>query len=190
MQGFFSLIKRFFNHPWWDVLEEALHGETPLTPPIIITQVKPPTPMPQTANELKLYNTAKGLLGQILAADNAADGYGMYGCAETVNTAFTRAFGGPIGGGASTALMLTVLEQDKRFEECTEAKATPGTIAICATGTSTFGPDLHGHVSIRGVNWYMSNDSETATFEANYPLNGWVPAFAARGFITRWFRIK
>lgn len=146
--------------------------------------------MPQTANELKLYNTAKGLLGQVLAANDAADDYGMYGCAETVNAVFTRAFGGPVGGDASTALMLIVLERDARFTECSEAEATPGTIAICATGTSTFGPQLHGHVAIRGINWYMSNDSETATLEANYPVSGWVPAFAARGFTTRYFRVK
>lgn len=182
MQKLYSLIKWFFNFSTPQLVP---------TPQPIITQVKPPIVMPpQTANELKLYNTAKGLLGQVLDADDAADDYGVYGCAETVNAVFSRAFGGPIGGGASTELMLGILITDKRFQECTEAEATPGTIAICATGTSTFGTQLHGHVAIRGITWYMSNDSETATFEANYPLGGWVPAFAARGFTTRYFRVK
>ncbi len=27
MQKIYSLIKKFFTHPWWDVLEEALEGD-------------------------------------------------------------------------------------------------------------------------------------------------------------------
>lgn len=190
MQGFFSLIKWFFNHPWWDVVEEALHGETPLTPPIIITQVKPPIIM-QTANGTKLYNTAKGLLGQILAADNAADGYGMYGCAESVNAVAVRALGHAIGGGASVAAMYTILLDTSRFTPIANVtEALPGDICICVTGTSTLGTNLHGHVGVVGVTWNMSNDSETATWEANYTRTSWETSFAARGFTTHYFRVK
>jgi len=145
--------------------------------------------MPQTSNGQKLYYTAKGLIGQVLCGDNAADGYGIFGCAESVNYVFKRAFGGPIGGGASTGAMLNVLETDSRFKEIPEGQQLPGDIAMCATGTSTLGPQAHGHVAIVGYTWYMSNDSETATWEANYTHDMWVQSFAARGFVTRYFRV-
>ena len=143
----------------------------------------------QTSNGMKLYYTAKGLIGQVLNADNAADDYGMYGCAESVNKCFSRAFGGPIGGGASTSAMLQVLESDPRFQEVQEGNQLPGDICMDATGTSTFGPQAHGHVGICGYTWYMSNDSETATWEANYTAAMWKSSFAARGFTTRYFRV-
>ena len=143
--------------------------------------------MNQTLNGQKLYYTAKSLLGQVVCADNAADGYGMFGCAESVNKVATIALGAPIGGGASTAAMYAVLQDTTRFQEVTEPLA--GDICICPTGQSTMGAQLHGHVGIVGNTWNMSNDSETATWEANYLRTAWEPSFLARGFVTHYFRV-
>jgi len=171
---------------FWAIIEEALQGETPLTPPIIIKSIPPIMPT-QTANGQKLYTTAKGLIGQILAADNASDGYGMFGCAESVNAAAVRALGHAIGGGASTAAMWNALQDTTRFKAVSEP--LPGDIVICPTGQSTLGAQLHGHVGITGITWFMSNDSETATWEANYTQPMWEQSFAARGFTTHYFRV-
>lgn len=141
----------------------------------------------QTANGQKLYATAKSLLGKILAADNASDGYGMYGCAEAVNSVALHALGHSIGGGASTQAMYTALQDTTRFSPVSDP--LPGDICICPTGTSTLGANLHGHVGIVGNTWNMSNDSETATWEANYTRQSWEASFLARGFTTHYFRV-
>lgn len=141
----------------------------------------------QTESGQKLYATAKGLLGQVLSADNASDDYGMFGCAESVNKVAMRALGKPIGGGASTELMYATLQDTTRFTKVSDP--LPGDICICPTGSSTLGTNLHGHVGITGINWFMSNDSETATWEANYTRASWEQSFAARGFQTDYFRV-
>lgn len=150
-----------------------------------------PTPLitTQTEKGKKLYDTAKALLGKVLAADNASDGYGMFGCAESVNKVAQIALGKPIGGAASTAAMFTALHNTTRFVPIESDKTLPGDICICPTGQSTFGVQLHGHVGIVGNLWNMSNDSETATWEANYKRDSWEPSFAARGFTTYYFRV-
>lgn len=176
---------KFWNWDWtW--IDEAVGGDAQIMTPIITKSITPQA-MPQTENELKLYTTAKGLLGQVLAADNAADGYGVYGCAESVNAASQRALGKPIGGGASVELMWAALQDTTRFQK--SATPRPGGICICVTGTSTLGAQLHGHVGIPGINWFMSNDSETATWEANYTQAMWEQSFAARGFTTHYFAV-
>lgn len=146
----------------------------------------PSTSNEQTVNGMKLYYKAKSLLGRVLGADNAADQYGAFACAESVNRVAFFAFGVEIGGGVSTAGMLEALENKDRFMEVTDA--LPGDICMCSTGTSRFGPNLHGHVGIVGNTWNMSNDSETGTWEANYTREMWEASFAARGFKTRYFR--
>lgn len=141
----------------------------------------------QTVNGQKLYYTAKSLLGKILSANDASDGYGMYGCAESVNKVAQIALGESIGGGASTEVMYQVLNESPRFKSVSQP--LPGDICICATGTSTLGENLHGHVGIVGNTWNMSNDSETATWEANYTRSSWESSFLARGFTTHYFRV-
>ena len=163
---------------FWSVIEEALQGDKNII-----------TMEPQTATAQKLYYTAKSLLGKILAADNASDGYGMFGCAESVNKVAQIALGAPIGGGASTAAMYTALQDTTRFKPILSvSEALAGDICICPTGQSTLGANLHGHVGIVGNTWNMSNDSETATWEANYTRASWEASFAARGFTTHYFR--
>jgi hypothetical protein len=126
---------------------------------------------------------AKSLLGQHLAANNAADGYGKYGCAESLNAVWTRCFGHPIGGGASTALMLQSLKNTNRFVEIPFMEARPGDIIIAATNTSTKYPAAQGKVNI------MSNSSETTAWTANYTKETWKAYFNnVMGFPTRAFR--
>lgn len=143
----------------------------------------------QTTNGQKLYYTAKSLLGRVLTADNASDGYGMYGCALSVNRVAKIALGHEIGGGASTAAMYAALQDTTRFQAVTVTVPLAGDICICPTGQSNLGPNLHGHVGIVGNTWNMSNDSETATWEANYTRQGWEQSFLARGFTTHYYRV-
>lgn len=161
----------------------------PVPPPLNpVTQVKPSTPM---TNAEKVYATAKGLIGQKLAANNAADNYGVYGCAESVNAVWMKTFGRPIGGGASTALMLVALENKDRFDEVPFAQAGPGDVVIAATGTSTKYPQAHGHTGILGQTWIMSNSSETTEWTANYTPDMWEKYFDnIMGFKTRCFRVR
>lgn len=173
----------------WTWIDEALGGDAHIMAPIITKSITPISM--QTVNGTKLYNTAKGLIGQILAADNASDDYGMYGCAESVNAVALRALGHAIGGGASVSAMYAHLVNSGLYTPVASAEeALPGDICICVTGTSTLGATLHGHVGVVGLTWNMSNDSETATWEANYTRASWEASFAARGFTTHYFRVK
>jgi hypothetical protein len=138
-------------------------------------------------NSERMYNTAKSLLGQIRGADDAADGYGAFACAESVNHVARVALGTSIGGGASTAAMYTVLTTSNRFQEITQP--LPGDIVISPTGTSTINPAWHGHVGICGEYGILSNNSEDGVFSENYTQETWEKSFAARGFPTFYFRV-
>lgn len=142
---------------------------------------------PATDNSKKLYTMAASLLGQVLGSDNAADGYGAFACAESVNAVAMKAFGKPIGGGASTSAMLAALYDTTRFVEV--LGPLPGDIIICATGTSIYGANFHGHVGIVAKYGILSNNSEDGKFEEDYTLETWKESFTARGFPTHFFRM-
>jgi len=140
-------------------------------------------------NALRVYNMAKSLIGQHLAANDETDNFGMFGCAESVNAVWVKTFGHQLGGGASTALMLLTLMDTKRFQEITWDAIEPGCVVICATGTSKTKPNAHGHVAITGKVQFMSNSSETGTWQANYDRCSWKAYFEGYlGFTSRVFK--
>lgn len=107
-----------------------------------------------------------------------------YGCAESVNTIFMFAFGEPIGGGASTALMYQALQDTKRFKKVLEPLR--GDIVISPTGYSKFkGKKLtikNGHVGIvSDSNEIMSNDSKTSLWKKNYTWITWEKRYQDKG---------
>lgn len=165
--------------------------EPPIKVPVTSNAPITPITIKVMTNSEKVYTVAKGLIGQRLVLDNASDNYGVFGCAESLNAVWTKCFGHPLGGGLSTALMLSALQDTTRFIEVSFDEAAPGDVIISATGTSTKYPTAHGHVGLMGVRWIMSNSSESGTWEANYVPEGWTQYFAiSMGFPTRCFRIK
>lgn len=119
------------------------------------------TTMP--SNREKLYQTAKACLGEDLSTDPTIPP--EVSCAVAVNNVYQKAFGKPLGGGASTAAMYSVLKTDARFIQVPQPLA--GDVVMYASGTSTKGAP-HGHVLIQGLYGLMSNNSLTGNWEEVY----------------------
>lgn len=144
-----------------------------------------------TANSLKLYNSAKKLMGTIVCADNDADGHGAYGCMETMNGVFKDAFGVPIGGGASLALAFPFLEDETRFQRILLADATYGDIIACITGQAIGDAAQHGHIGVIGKYGILSNNSEDAKLEEVWTVPKWIGVYVeALKFPLHIYRVK
>lgn len=157
------------------------------TAPVPIVKLTKPT----MTNAERVYSVSKSLLGSHLSAENEADGYGKFGCAESVNSVWQKTFNHPLGGGASTAEMLKSLEDTNRFDEISLDDVEAGCVVMCATGTSLKYPYAHGHVAISGRIQFMSNSSETGQWTANYDRKSWEAYFEGYlGFKTRVFKPK
>lgn len=126
----------------------------------------------QTENGTKLYNAAKSLLDRQVAPKDAADGYGMFGCALTLNGVALVAWGHQIGGGASTEAMLAFLQDTTKYSPQTSQTALPGDIIISATGTAS-DPSQHGHCGIIAKYGILSNNSEDGRLEEQWTLAAW-----------------
>lgn len=168
-------------------LEELVYGDkNSVTMDYII-----PTSMPtniQTSNGSKLYTAAASLLDTQVAPKNAADGYGMFGCALTVNGVAERAWGRQIGGGASTEAMLAFLEDTSKYALIAPQNVLPGDIIISATGTAN-DPSQHGHVGICAKYGILSNNSEDGRLEEQWTLPAWFEYYGTTlGFPVKIFR--
>ena len=136
-------------------------------------------------NSQKLYLAAKSCLGKDMCVDPTIPP--EVSCAVSVNAVYELAFGGPLGGGASTAAMYQVLKTDPRFTPVTSPAA--GDIVISPTGTSTKG-SLHGHVGIVGMYGILSNNSMTGHFTEFYTLQSWEQYYVEKlGFPMLFFRV-
>lgn len=134
----------------------------------MLLAMKVPTVDEQTENGKILYQTAIGLIGQDLTGSTPD----RYGCAASVNHVFEKAFGIPIGGGASTFLMNIALSDKKRFIEV--ERPLPGDIIISPTGSTTKKTLTNGHVGTFGQDFkIMSNSSETGKWSENWDLKRW-----------------
>lgn len=132
----------------------------------------PPEP-PKTTNAEKLVAAAKACLGQ-----NLSLGTGVppeVACAVSVNLVHQKAFGVPIGGGASTQALYQVLLKHPDFKEISQEK--PGCIVISPTGYGSKPQYPHGHVAISGHYGLCSNDSATGIFSENYTWDSWRKQF-------------
>lgn len=112
-----------------------------------------------------------------------------FGCAETVDSIYKRAFGAYIAGSItlSTAKLYTkFLSDTTHWLEV--AKPRQGDIVISPTGHGN--GKIMGHVGIvgSGVN-IMSNNSYTGYFEENYTLETWKARYVGSGGLPmRFFR--
>lgn len=162
--------------------------------PIPVPEPVQPVPEPVVPSESKrekLYRIAKECRGvDTSPADVASDDLA---CAESLNGVFKKAFGSPIATGTalvSTNALYKAMIKDPRLELVPGKDALPGDIVISPTGYSTKGAD-HGHCGIRGITTYMSNDSTTGKWTANYNLPNWKLVFHdTLGFPIHHFRVK
>lgn len=137
----------------------------------------------QTKKGQELYTVAAAAyrVGVKIIADNAADDYGILGCAETVNELARRAWGSPIGGGLSTAALWECLKNTARFAEIALADALPGDIVISPTGSVAGAKLAHGHVGVVAAYGILSNESESGTVEENYNMQAWQDYYTKYG---------
>ncbi len=127
----------------------------------------------------KLYKASKSLIGQdVTPGDTIHD---SVACVASLQEIYRRVKGHYIGTGAalySTYALLNELRANSEFEGI--LVPTPGCIVVCATGTGS-GSIEHGHCAIVGKKDWMSNDSKTGLWQANYTRESWDEYFFHRG---------
>lgn len=141
--------------------------------------------MLSTTNREILLNTAISCLGTDASPNDLAPD--ELGCAETVNDIHEKAFGFPIGGGLSTAMLYQALLTSPYFSA--QEAYLPGDVIISPTGYGTGGLS-NGHVGIVGEkDSVMSNSSATGLFTKNYTIQSWKDRYQKiGGFPVRFFR--
>ncbi len=127
-----------------------------------------------------IYNAAKAGLGTHLTLDPTVPN--EVGCAEAVSTILAKAGiqGIPQRGFAGTYDLWQWLKTNRQFTQTVNPEV--GGVIISPTGTSTKGPEQHGHVGIILQHGIGSNDSTTGLFKENYTYAGWLSSFQNRGF--------
>lgn len=140
------------------------------------------------SNQTKLLATVLSMLGKDATPLDAVSD--EVACAETVNAVFTRAFGVPIGGRASTALMRQVLVTDSRFKKLDAFE--PGCIIISATGLGNNPAMPHGHAGIViDANRVASNNSLNGILDIHYTVPSWIARYQIQGgFLVEFFKVK
>lgn len=137
----------------------------------------------QTIHSKQLFDAAKASLGQLLS-----DGNANLGCAITVNNIAIKAWGQPVGGGASTNLMYVALQDTKRFTSVLLADIMAGDIIIAPTGYAT-DPSQHGHVGVIAQFGILSNSSEDGRVHEQWDVPSWVKFYVQTlGFPLKIFR--
>lgn len=138
----------------------------------------------QTIKSKELYETAKANLGQILS-----DGNANFGCAITVNNLAEKAWGYPIGGGASTNLMYGFLKDTTKYSSVLLEEALAGDIIIAPTGYATDSTQ-HGHVAIVAQYGLLSNSSEDGRLHELWTIPSWITFYVETlGFPLAIFRV-
>ena len=107
-----------------------------------------------------------------------------FGCAETVNEIYKKAFGSYIEtpGISTTKIFAAMVDRQDKFVRLTDPE--PGNIIISPTGFSNFPntPIKNGHVGIFGKDLkIMSNSSSTGKFQENYTLDTWIERYRVNG---------
>ena len=146
------------------------------------------------ANRIKLYETALACLGIDASPSDAAPD--EFGCADTVNEIYRKAFGGHFyeGNHLSTYYLYKALRSSFLFREV--HIPVPGDIVISPTGFGTRkNPDgslaiPNGHVGyVMTDGKIASNDSRTGKFEINYTTNSWADRYVRRGgYFVKYYR--
>ncbi len=174
-----------------DFLYPTVSPLEPLQPPVSVPEPIITPKVDTMINAEKLYQTAVQSLGKDMSPlDKAAD---YLACMESVDGVWLATFGehllAPVDR-LSTNRGYAAMLKDKRLELIPNEDAIPGDIVISPTGYSTKN-SLHGHTAIRGKNTYMSNDSTTGLWTANYNIPNWKLVFHdTLGFPIYHFRVK
>lgn len=140
----------------------------------LVLRLPKPKGIPPVSNADKLVVATKASLGQNLSQGTGVPYY--VACAISVNIVHTRAFGFPIGGGASTAELYQALLKSSYFKKVDAP--SPGCIVISPTGLGSNSSYPHGHVGIVGNYGICSNDSSTGLFSENYTVESWTHQFS------------
>jgi hypothetical protein len=133
----------------------------------------------QTAQGLKLYETALSFIGQDASPkDTAPD---LLGCVDSLEQVYFRAFGEYLGGGISTLKLYHALKNNKKFVLVTSPIA--GDIILSPTGMATQPSNIkNGHCGIVGQNGkIMSNNSSNGKWEQNYDTWSWRNRWVTNG---------
>ena len=136
-------------------------------------------------NRQKFYDVALSFLGKdVTPRDEIPD---EVACAITINTIHTKAFGYPIGGGASTYLLYRALLNSPFFVKIDLPEQ--GAVVISPTGYRSKKTKIeNGHVGCVGENGIiMSNDSKSGLFLENYTLVSWRKRFVVEGSYPMYF---
>lgn len=150
-----------------------------------------PVEPPKPTNREILYDWSKASIGKDLTpSDSVPD---EVACVAQLQAVFYKAFGSFIGEGSArynTLALHKALQQDQRFIMLPPSDALYGDIAVAPTGKGT-NPYEHGHCWVVGKHDWMSNDSSTGLWKANYTKEAILNFFVKqRGFPLYIFRIK
>lgn len=154
----------------------------------LMTKLKALTPV--ETNKEKLYRFAKAALGTDASPyDLASD---EYGCADSVNQLFLKAFGRPIAvPGVSTLQLYDVMRSDPRFQEVYEGDFGDIVISPTTYGHNPAMPNGHVGICAKFDGGIMSNDSNTGLWRENFTKTSWHARYADKGgYPIKYFRVR
>lgn len=148
--------------------------------------------VPKVTNREKLYNVSKASLGlELTPKDEVPD---SVACVSSFQVVAKKALGRTLGTGSALESTMALYVYLSDADEVEKVQAPlPGDIALCATGTSslTNTPVGRGHVAIVGKKDWMSNNSYTGKWTADYTAKTWKDFFETLGgYKTAFFRLK
>lgn len=188
----------FWNHPWWNILEEALQGDhNTVTIDYTKTNNTPMdaqnvTPIALTMAQ-KIYGVAKTAVinSEHLTLNNNVPP--EVGCAEAVSTVLLKAGikGVPVTGFAGTAVLYNWLRTNPQFVQITNPEA--GAIIVSPTGAGN--GKIPGHTGIVGAfgvsyasDWGIcSNDSNSGLFLELWNIQKWIQYYAQYGGLPMYY---
>lgn len=185
MNWFDSLLTRLFSYLYPMTSQDNTSVVTVTNPPATDPVQAQNMPSAPVSNAEHLVAAAKDCIGQNLSEGTGVPYY--VACAISVNKVHSRAFGFPIGGGASTQELYKALLKSPYFKEVQAPE--PGCIVISPTGYGTNAAYPHGHVAIQCQYGLCSNDSSTGLWSENYKdIDAWIQQFGqVEGYPTYFF---
>jgi hypothetical protein len=154
----------------------------PTVPPTV------PESEPVKSARERLYDVSKASIGREMSPEDRADD--EVGCVESLEGVYKAFCGRYISGHLtpflSTYALYKALQEHPDFMEVDEP--LPGDIVVSPTGLGN-GRIKNGHTGIVGFKDWMSNDSRTGKWEANYSHESWLSYYGVRGgFPIAYFR--
>ena len=148
-----------------------------------------PTPMPEPTPEPppytpsareKLYEVSKACIGKEMSPKDLADD--EVACVESLEGVY-KWYKGKFISGHTTPLLSTyalyiILKDHPDFVQVTEPEY--GDIVVSPTGTGN-GKIPHGHCGVVGKRDWMSNDSNTGLWQANFTRAKWYAYYHDKG---------